>query len=332
MLGSTIIDKLTSGNAVSDIVDEVKSAVDYTEEVESAIKRIQSGEAFSKVSASMPYSLAKPLEDYINNTDRAKLSAEEFAKSNESAMKSVESTTVQATQSVSKFSTVLKSIGAGLLDVGIGIAVGAAITGIIKGLDALILTADEAKEAMDSAFSDYDDAKNQVADVENELASTNDQITALLQKGRLTFVEESELAKLQQQRKELETILDIAEKLEGIKAKEAGDAAVENYKTQFDGGRVSQDSVNEKLSDSTYTPNGLLQDENNLSAQLASIKYYTQEKNKAFDSELIQQYQDNIDTATENIWKQVGSLEKIRSNLSSIPEDMRTAEQNDVLK
>ena len=57
----------------------------------------------------------------------------------------------------------------------------------------------------------------------------------MLQKGRLTFVEDSELKKLQEARKELEIQLDLAEKQEAIAAQKAGDAAITAYNTEFGG-------------------------------------------------------------------------------------------------
>ena len=336
LIGSSIIDKIfgsKGSNIVDDLLDTSKRGIsDYTDLVGDAIKKINKGDAFNSVMEELkiPTNISQPLEQYIKETDKGKRSAEEFAKAHKGAMQDAVDAGDKLVQSSSKIGDIFKSIGGDLLDAGIGIAVGVAITGIIKGLDALILTADEAKEAMDSAFSDYDDAKNQVADVENELASTNDQITALLQKGRLTFVEDSELKKLQEARKELEIQLDLAEKQEAIAAQKAGDAAITAYNTEFGGEPVSQSLIDQYVKNSANNV-GLISNTDSISAMMAGIEQFKKLKEEATDPSDIEYYQSVIDDTTDTIWEQVTSLEEIRSNISAIPEDMRTAEQMDTL-
>lgn len=336
MIGSSIIDKIfgsKGNNIVDDLLDTSKRGIsDYTDLVGDAIEKINKGNAFNSVMEELkiPTNISQPLEQYIKETDKGKRSAEEFAKAHKGAMQDAVDAGDKLVQSSSKIGDIFKSIGGDLLDAGIGIAVGVAITGIIKGLDALILTADEAKEAMDSAFSDYDDAKNQVADVENELASTNDQITALLQKGRLTFVEDSELKKLQEARKELEIQLDLAEKQEAIAAQKAGDAAITAYNTEFGGEPVSQSLIDQYVKNSANNV-GLISNTDSISAMMAGIEQFKKLKEEATDPSDIEYYQSVIDDTTDTIWEQVTSLEEIRSNISAIPEDMRTAEQMDTL-
>ena len=183
MLGNSLVDKLFGKEKIS---------TSYTTQIEEAFNRIKKGDSFAKAmdSLEIPYSLTQSLNDYVNSTDRAKLSAEEFASSNASAMKSVSKTSSSvsvASKAMSGLSIVLKTTAGVLANMAIGFAIGAAITGVIKLFDALHVSAEEANEAMDISFSGYEDAKAQVESINSELDSTNARISELQSKGSLTF-------------------------------------------------------------------------------------------------------------------------------------------------
>ena len=185
MLGNSLVDKLFGREKIS---------TNYTAQIDEAFKRIKKGDSFAKAmdSLEIPYSLTQSLNDYVNSTDRAKLSAKEFAASNASAMKSVSKTSSSvsvASKAITGLSTVLKTTVGVLANMAIGFAIGAAITGVIKLFDALHVSAEEASEAMDISFSGYEDAKAQVENINSELDSTNSRISELQSKGSLTFVE-----------------------------------------------------------------------------------------------------------------------------------------------
>ena len=333
MLGNSLVDKLLGNEKVT---------TSYTAQIDEAFKRIKKGDSFAKAmdSLEIPYSLTQSLNDYVNSTDRAKLSAEEFAASNASAMKSVSKTSSSvsvASKAITGLSTVLKTTVGVLANMAIGFAIGAAITGVIKLFDELYVSAEEANEAMDISFSGYEDAKAQVESINSELDSTNARISELQSKGSLTFVEKSELANLKEARKELELQQDLAEKAETKAAKDAGNKALQAYEKSFGDFEVSQDKINEYLRDTDITRNNasLFADENNISALIAGIqqmKELQREAKSEGDLEEVERYQGIIDDTTDSIWNQVTSLENYKSKLSEIPETLRTKEQASALK
>lgn len=333
MLGNSLVDKLLGNEKIS---------TNYTAQIDEAFKRIKKGDSFAKAmdSLEIPYSLTQSLNDYVNSTDRAKLSAEEFAASNASAMKSVSKTSSSvsvASKAITGLSTVLKTTVGVLANMAIGFAIGAAITGVIKLFDELYVSAEEANEAMDISFSGYEDAKAQVESINSELDSTNARISELQSKGSLTFVEKSELANLKEARKELELQQDLAEKAETKAAKDAGNKALQAYEKSFGDFEVSQDKINEYLRDTDITRNNasLFADENNISALIAGIqqmKELQREAKSEGDLEEVERYQGIIDDTTDSIWNQVTSLENYKSKLSEIPETLRTKEQAGALK
>lgn len=333
MLGNSLVDKLLGNEKVT---------TNYTAQIEEAFNRIKKGDSFAKAmdSLEIPYSLTQSLNDYVNSTDRAKLSAEEFAASNASAMKSVSKTSSSvsvASKAITGLSTVLKTTVGVLANMAIGFAIGAAITGVIKLFDALHVSAEEASEAMDISFSGYEDAKAQVESINSELDSTNARISELQSKGSLTFVEKSELANLKEARKELELQQDLAEKAETKAAKDAGNKALQAYEKSFGDLEVSQDKINEYLRNTDITGNNasLFADENDISALIAGIqqmKELQREAKSEGDLEEVERYQGIIDDTTDSIWNQVTSLENYKSKLSEIPETLRTKEQAGALK
>ena len=333
MLGNSLVDKLFGKEKIS---------TKYTAQIEEAFNRIKKGDSFAKAmdSLEIPYSLTQSLNDYVNSTDKAKLSAEEFAASNASAMKSVSKTSSSvsvASKAITGLSTVLKTTVGVLANMAIGFAIGAAITGVIKLFDELYVSAKEANEAMDISFSGYEDAKSQVESINSELDSTNSRISELQSKGSLTFVEKSELANLKEARKELELQQDLAEKAETKAAKDAGSKALQAYEKSFGDFEVSQERIDEYLRDTDITRNNasLFADENNISALIAGIqqmKELQREAKSEGDLEEVERYQGIIDDTTDSIWNQITSLENYKSKLSEIPEALRTEEQTSALK
>lgn len=332
MLGNSLVDKLLGNEKIS---------TNYTAQIEEAFNRIKKGDSFAKAmdSLEIPYSLTQSLNDYVNSTDKAKLSAEEFAASNSNAMKSVSKTSSSvsvASKAMTGLSTVLKTTASVLANMAIGFAIGAAITGAIKLFDELYVSAKEANEAMDISFSGYEDAKSQVESINSELDSTNSRISELQSKGSLTFVEKSELANLKEARKELELQQDLAEKAETKAAKDAGSKALQAYEKSFGDFEVSQERIDEYLRDTDITRNNasLFADENNISALIAGIqqmKELQREAKSEGDLEEVERYQGIIDDTTDSIWNQITSLENYKSKLSEIPEALRTEEQTSAL-
>lgn len=335
MLGNSLVDKLLGNEKVT---------TSYTAQIDEAFKRIKKGDSFAKAmdSLEIPYSLTQSLNDYVNSTDRAKLSAEEFAASNSSAMKSVSKTSSSvsvASKAMTGLSTVLKTTTGILANMAIGFAIGAAITGVIKLFDALHVSAEEASEAMDISFSGYEDAKAQVENINSELDSTNSRISELQSKGSLTFVEKSELENLKEARRELELQQDIAEKAEAKAAKKSAEDTVRAFDKKYGDYDISQKSINDYLDEFDRNGNmnlvGLSTNNKDISGMIAAVKQAEKlrdESQRSGNLDQAQDYQDIIDSTTDSIWEEVSSLESLKSNLeeslSAIPEGSWGKEQD----
>ena len=335
MLGNSLVDKLFGKEKIS---------TNYTAQIEEAFKRIRKGDSFAKAmdSLEIPYSLTQSLDSYVKSTDKAKLSAEEFAASNASAMKSVSKTSSSvsvASKAMTGLSTVLKTTTGILANMAIGFAIGAAITGVIKLFDALHVSAEEASEAMDISFSGYEDAKAQVENINSELDSTNSRISELQSKGSLTFVEKSELENLKEARRELELQQDIAEKAEAKAAKKSAEDTVRAFDKKYGDYDISQKAINDYLDEFDRNGNmnlvGLSTNNKDISGMIAAVKQAEKlrdESQRSGNLDQAQDYQDIIDSTTDSIWEEVSSLESLKSNLeeslSAIPEGSWGKEQD----
>ena len=88
-----------------------------------------------------------------------------------------------------------------------------ALTAIIKIIDAIVVTSDEAREKIQEATDAYEEQKSQLESLNNELETTKDKIDELNGKDSLTLVEGEELKKLKQQEASLERQVKLQERL-----------------------------------------------------------------------------------------------------------------------
>lgn len=104
-----------------------------------------------------------------------------------------------------------------------------------KGLDALITTPEEAAEKFEELRNELEDAKQAVQDLESELEGINDQIAELNAQESLSFTDEEELARLKEERAELERELELNEALAKQKQQQVNNQVsdqVESYKNK----------------------------------------------------------------------------------------------------
>lgn len=296
----------------------------------------------------LPGSIFSSLRDYTNATDAASMSAEDFKQKNADAMKAVSSNASSldsATSAVSGFSKVIATVGDALSSMVIDFAMAAAISLAIKGLDALIVTANEADEAMESAFSDYDDAKANLESISSELESTNARISELESKGSLTFVEQEELNKLKDVTRELEVQEDLAEKQEGRAAKKAGDKTVEAFEKRFGDEEFSEEDIQryQKTIQSEGLAAKYYDDSGSMAVRIASLRelkkaredllstYKDGEKMSEDDALLLENYNYGIDNITEGLEEDADKLMDYKESLESVPIEFSTKDQQTAL-
>ena len=118
------------------------------------------------------------------------------------------------------------------------LAIGA-IFGLVKVVDALTVSFDEAVEKTKSSKQELDQLTSEISDLNKELETTKDRIDELLEKansGSISLLEEEELNKLKEQNDELQREIALKEKMAEIDAKEAAKNAAYSltYETDDD--------------------------------------------------------------------------------------------------
>lgn len=237
---------------------------------------------------------------------------------------------VTALSNGSSAGTILKTVISGLWSVIKAhpfIAIVSAVSLAIAAFNHFNNAAKAANEKMKNAFDAYDDAKQSVVDINSELETAKTKITELQAKGGLTFVEQSELEKLQTATELLKIQADLAKKEAIQKGKEAAAAAVEAYKKNFTF-EISQDQTEFYLNEAEVTPSNLYTSPTNISSVIASIKYMEELRDDVKEgSEEWNSYDEYINEATNSVREQLGILVGYRANLEAIPKEYLTDDQ-----
>ena len=110
--------------------------------------------------------------------------------------------------------------------------------GLVKFFDWLIVTQEEANEAIDTATENYTKEIDKLKELKGELSSINDSIDELNSKDSLSIVEQSELADLERRKALLEAQVALQEKL----AKDAQKKQAEEISKNWDYAKSSGDT------------------------------------------------------------------------------------------
>lgn len=135
-------------------------------------------------------------------------------------------TGASAEASAAGITTVGTALNAALPVIGLVII---AITTIIKIIDAIVVTADEAREKIQEATDAYEEQKSQLESLNSELETTKDRIDELNGKDSLTLVEGEELKKLKQQEASLERQVELQERLTKAAQKTQAEEISKNF-------------------------------------------------------------------------------------------------------
>lgn len=105
-----------------------------------------------------------------------------------------------------------------------------AIYAVVKIIQALYVSADEAREKIQKATEAYEEQTSALESLNSELKTTKDRIDELNNQDTLTIVEQEELEKLQQQEASLERQIKLQEKLAQDAQKTQAKEIAKNYK------------------------------------------------------------------------------------------------------
>ena len=207
---------------------------------------------------------------------------------------------------------------------------------LITVLDKIIVTAEEANQAMTDAFDEYEEAKSKVEELNKELATTKERIDALENKKGLTFVEKEELEKLRETTRLLQIQAEIEERNAQREAVEAANAAEEAYNKNF----TYEISENATESERNFAENGgyiqgLKVDESDVS----SLIVYREEMEKLRDAcdttteqgaKNWKNFQDEIDNTDKIIDEQLVKLVDYQLKFNAVPEDLLNESQKQI--
>lgn len=230
----------------------------------------------------------------------------------------------------SKIGSILKSIGGTLLSTFANMAVMYAASVAIEAIGTAIYNtihaAEIANNQMESSFSAYQNAQSDVESVNNELSTTQSRIDELKSKGALTFVEQSELNKLQEANDKLQLQADLKEKEAKKSAKESAEKTLTAYEKNYGKYDLTNKAVNDYVNSAESSGNNVIlaSDEKNIASMLAYIQQMKKVRKESIsegvDSEEINDYDTEIERATDSIWSQVSALEDYKSKLEEVKE------------
>lgn len=238
-----------------------------------------------------------------------------------------------ATASTVGLGTAIKGLGVKLKSLAaahpilLAITAGAmAIGATYKIWDALTVSLEEAKEQLEETASEFKDAKSEVESVNNELKTTRSRIEELSTKEKLTFVEKSELERLQAVTRELQLQNDALTKKQELKATELGESAIQAYNKEFgDFSDLKQWASTDNLVGLTS-----LDDPAQMVASLAKLHDELAQELTSGNTEMQAALSMTIETLSGNLLDKLTTLSDYKQNLLSIMDyrELNQAEQS----
>lgn len=136
----------------------------------------------------------------------------------------------------SKIKTIgLQTAGTALnavIGMGIGLAITAAIKGLIGLFDKFTVSLDESRENLANLKQEFADNENELKSLNDELETAKDRINELHAKDSLSFTEKEELTNLQKQNAELQRQINLLETEQKIKNKEKNKSFAETMQKE----------------------------------------------------------------------------------------------------
>lgn len=129
-----------------------------------------------------------------------------------------------------KFGKTIASIGLNMVAM---IAVAKGVELAFGVIDSLVTTQKELDKAVSDSINNVTDSENKLEDLKSQLNDVSTKIDELNSKGHLSFTDSSELEKLKETRKELETLIALEDDLLASKQRELALAQVDAYNKYY---------------------------------------------------------------------------------------------------
>lgn len=349
------------GTLLSWLTGNFNKDYDFVKDLDADTKALQkfmdaytnkSSETFNKKEESFNATLKNSsviLQDFVNHTDDASISVQNFFRSVTGA---------------GKLTNAIEGIGLQMLTTA---AQAAAIWAITEGFRLVVNAVQDyvnrveiAKDKMESSRKAYQDTTNEIESLNSELEENNKRIAEIKSQGTISYTEQQELKKLQTANDKLDHQLLVKEQLAKVNAKQAANDAQDLYDKEFgnsnyDVSTVNSAEVNHKLSsamasffditnfrDAKSAVEMLAGDESDIATYLKSIDLLNQklkEAQEGFDRNIqngtgyqryedqIQYYSAMIDGVNEKLIDQATDLEAIKAAFDDIGYDNLTSKQ-----
>lgn len=192
--------------------------------------------------------------------------------------------------------------------------------------------AEIAQQKMEDTAQTYGDACERITSLNEQLASTSSRMHEIIAQGTISIASQKDLEILKQQTAEIERQSKIESQLALIQGKQlANDTENAFNKTfKYDPLNVNEASINE-YKDNYPAPFLDASAEEDLSAAIALLQIWEDEKEKATSTEDIAAAQEMIDSTNASIWDKLGDFQKFKSNLLSVPAEVLTDSQATLL-
>lgn len=132
-----------------------------------------------------------------------------------------------------KFASVGMKLLTTAMNVGVMLAINAAVTLLVKGIDAAITTQEELETKLSNIKAECEESAKTIKDLNTELENTKNIVKQLESKGALTFVEEEQLENAKEQVKLLEQQIKLEQQKAEIQSREQRKAIVETAEGKF---------------------------------------------------------------------------------------------------
>lgn len=291
------------------------------------------------------------LQDFVNHTDDANISVQNFFKS------------VTGTSSLM---TSLKGIGLQMLttfgQMAVIWAISEGVKLIVNGVKDLINQADIAKQKMEESNKAYRNTTDEIKSLNSELDENNKRIAEINAQDVITYTDQQELTKLQTANNKLKRQIELKEHLAEIEAKQAADDTEDSFYKNYGYGYfnpnfetekttvrghsfIKLDSVFDKYSqDIDSFSENVLDRTNDVREYSAAIDYlngkietFTQKAEQAKTADESQkwldkadQYQTQLEKINQGILDQADDLETYKETLDLVGFDNLTSTQKKI--
>ena len=279
---------------------------------------VKSGVPYEKALANKMSNASTAAKEHALATKGAAGTTDIFVAKQKAAQTQLKATAI-ATNAVTKASKALATV----LNIGVYLLISKGIELTVNAINNYVHRVEKANEAMNNAVSDYETTKSELESINSELETNKQKINEIKAQGKLSYVEENELERLQAITEQLQLEYDIAKRKAELEQTESTEKAIEAYNTQYGDNTVpiTQKGVNDSLSLIDSTGGHVINaGEDDISANIANFQRFAQYANdtkKQLAAESKKLTKEEYDDLKEKIKIYEETVQKSETNLTN---------------